>query len=64
MEKALRAGATFSRNQMRDNSANWSLSFRKALQKRLVDQKLYSGPIDGGFGTQTQAAIDGIFGVR
>ena len=64
MEKALRAGATFSRDQMRDNTENWSLAFRMALQQRLSDQKLYSGPIDGGFGPQTQAAIDSIFGVR
>ncbi|WP_349433446.1 peptidoglycan-binding protein [Pararhizobium sp. A13] len=63
MEKALRAGATFSRDQTRDNSGNWSLPFRKALQRRLADKKLYSGPIDGGFRPQTQAAIS-IFGVR
>lgn len=49
---------------MRDNSDNWSLPFRKALQRRLADQRLYSGPIDGGLGPLTQAAIDNIFGVR
>ncbi|CAN7151050.1 peptidoglycan-binding domain-containing protein [Pararhizobium sp. LjRoot238] len=57
-------GDYFSRDQMRDNSDNWSLPFRKALQRRLADQRLYSGPIDGGLGPLTQAAIDNIFGVR
>jgi hypothetical protein len=47
---------------MRDNSDNWSPTFRKALQRHLVEQKLYSGPIDGGFGLQKQSAIDRIFG--
>ena len=64
MEKALRAGAGFSRDQMRDNSDNWSLPFRKALQRRLRDQLIYTGPIDGGFGPRTQEAIDKIYRVR
>jgi TPR repeat protein len=62
MEKALRDGFEFARDQMRSASdGRWSSGFRQALQVRLHRAGVYDGPIDGSFGPMTQNAIDRIF---
>ena len=55
--KAIQRKNAFTIEQMRTNSAAWGLPFRKALQRQLKEQGVYSGPVDGKFGGTTQAAI-------
>lgn len=63
-EAALWASRAIARNndftieQMLTNSVAWGLPFRKALQRQLKEQGVYSGPIDGKFGSTTQTAIN------
>ena len=63
-EAALWASRAIARNndftieQMRTNSVAWGLPFRKALQRQLKEQGVYSGPIDGKLGSTTQTAIN------
>lgn len=55
--KALKAGNSFTVRQMSTNSKAWSESFRRELQRILRDEGVYSGPIDGSFGSSTVSAI-------
>ena len=50
----------FSHRQMTQNSRAWSTEFRQALQSKLRDAGVYSGPIDGEFKDTTIAAINGL----
>lgn len=56
--RAIQRNNTFTIEQMRTNGAAWGLPFRKALQRQLKEQGVYSGPVDGKFGSTTQAAIN------
>ncbi|HEX2448964.1 MAG TPA: caspase family protein [Methyloceanibacter sp.] len=58
--KAIQRKNTSTIEQMRTNSAAWGLPFRKALQRQLKEQGVYSGPVDGKFGGTTQAAINAL----
>jgi TPR repeat protein len=59
--KALRSGHEFSYQQMMQNGAGYTREFRMSLQRRLKDEGVYTGPIDGDFGQTTQAALTGFF---
>lgn len=59
--KALRYGHEFSFRQMTQNSAGYTREFKMSLQRRLKDEGVYTGPIDGDFGQSTQAAITAFF---
>ena len=61
MMKSLDRRHEFSHKQMTQNSRAWSKEFRQALQRKLRDVGLYSGPTDGEFKDTTIAAIDGYF---
>ena len=56
--RAIQRNNTFTIEQMRTNGAAWGLPFRKALQRQLKEQGVYSGPVDGKFGATTQSAIN------
>jgi TPR repeat protein len=56
--KSLDRRYEFSLKQMKENSRSWSKEFRQALQRRLRDAGVYSGPVDGEFKDTTLAAID------
>jgi TPR repeat protein len=60
MYRALTSGDSFAYEQMRKNSAAWSLPFRKAFQRVMKENGKYSGPLDGKFGATTYAAIDAL----
>ncbi|CAN7475997.1 caspase family protein [Rhizobium sp. LjRoot30] len=62
MENALRLGHDYALKQMKENTAAWSVEFRKELQQRLKDAGVYNGTIDGRFGRSTIASIEAIFG--
>jgi TPR repeat protein len=56
--RALASRNQFSYEQMTKNAHNWSPEFRQALQKKLRDAGVFSGPIDGALKASTVAAID------
>src|SRR5262245_44299667 len=58
MMKALARRNEFSLKQMTQSSHAWSKEFRQALQKKLREAGVYSGPIDGEFRQSTLIAID------
>ena len=58
--RALQAGDAHEREEMRNHSSAWGLPFRKALQRKLKEGGVYSGPADGKFGATTFAAIDAL----
>ena len=58
MMKALAHHNEFSLKQMTQSSQTWSKEFRRALQKRLHEAGVYSGPIDGEFHQSTLIAIN------
>ncbi|MBN9673494.1 caspase family protein [Roseibium aggregatum] len=62
LELALRQGAESTRSNLRDGT--WGKEPARALQRRLKDQGLYDGPIDGAFGPGSMAAVDSIFGKK
>ncbi|HEV7462324.1 MAG TPA: peptidoglycan-binding protein [Methyloceanibacter sp.] len=45
---------------MRTHSSAWGLPSRKALQRKLKEGGVYSGPADGKFGATTFATIDAL----
>jgi tetratricopeptide (TPR) repeat protein len=59
MMKSLDRRHEFSVKQMKENPRPWSKEFRQALQRKLRDAGVYSGPTDGEFKDTTSAAIDG-----
>ena len=46
---------------MTQNPGAYSREFRMAMQRRLRDEGLYTGAIDGDFGQSTQAAVTAYF---
>lgn len=56
--RAIERNNAFTLEQMRTNSVAWGLPFRKALQRQLKEQGVYSGPVDGKFGSTTISAIN------
>jgi TPR repeat protein len=56
--RAIARKNAFTLEQMRTNSVAWGLPFRKALQRQLKEQGVYSGPVDGKFGSTTFTAIN------
>jgi TPR repeat protein len=59
--RALGMGNDFSYKQMTENATTWTKDFRRSMQRRLKDEGLYTGPIDGEFGQSTSAAITAMF---
>lgn len=59
--QAMERGGEFSYRQMTQNHGAYSREFRMAMQRRLRDQGLYTGAIDGDFGQSTQAAVTAYF---
>jgi len=59
--KSLERRYEFSLRQMKDNSRAWSKEFRQALQRRLRELGVYSGPTDGEFKDTTLSALDAHF---
>src|SRR5262249_4123936 len=57
MMKSLDRRNEFSLRLMKENSRTWSKEFRQALQRRLRDAGVYSGPTDGEFKDTTTSAI-------
>ncbi len=55
--RAIRYGNDFSYKQMLQNHTAYTREFRMALQRRLKDEGLYTGYIDGEFGQSTQGAV-------
>jgi TPR repeat protein len=58
MLQALELRYDFSYKQMTQQSKNWTVQFRRALQRKLREAGVYSGSIDGEFGESTISAID------
>jgi TPR repeat protein len=58
MMKSLARRNEFSLKQMTQSSHAWSKEFRRALQKKLSEAGVYSGPIDGEFRQSTFIAIN------
>jgi TPR repeat protein len=61
MMKSLDRRYEFSLRQMKENSRIWSKEFRQALQRRLREAGVYSGPTDGEFKDTTLSALDAYF---
>ncbi|MEZ5870732.1 MAG: caspase family protein [Nitratireductor sp.] len=55
---SIAAGNTHALTEMQNNSQAWSQQFRLEFQKILSEKALYSGKIDGKFGSGTFAAIN------
>lgn len=55
--RALREKYKFTLNEMVENSNAWSVELREELQGFLKKERLYSGSIDGNFGTETIKAL-------
>ncbi|MDX2205379.1 MAG: PDZ domain-containing protein [Hyphomicrobiaceae bacterium] len=55
--RAMRFGNEFSYRQMLQNHAAYTREFRMSVQRRLKDEGLYTGYIDGEFGQSTQGAV-------
>lgn len=58
VSRAIARNNAFTIEQMRTNSVAWGLPFRKALQRQLKEQGVYTGPVDGRFGSTTLTAIN------
>ncbi len=59
--RSLRGGNEFTHRQMTQNHTAYTREFRMALQRRLKDEGLYTGAIDGEFGQSTQGAVTAYF---
>jgi hypothetical protein len=55
--RALKMRYDFSFKQMTTNGNSYTREFRIAMQRRLQEAGVYSGPLDGNFGQTTQTAI-------
>ncbi|RWC00616.1 MAG: tetratricopeptide repeat protein [Mesorhizobium sp.] len=62
LERALNRGDQWTRGELRSAPGNWSEETRKSLQKRLKDAGVYHGSVDGLFQSETQTALDAVFG--
>ncbi|WP_426231078.1 caspase family protein [Pararhizobium sp. DWP3-4] len=62
VEAALRKGNTYAQYQMKQRSGGWPDDFRRELQQRLRDARVFPGKANGKFGPSTFSAIDTIFG--
>jgi hypothetical protein len=58
---ALKAGRQSAVLSLTENDSSWPLDFRKAFQRRLTNEGLYTGPLDGSFGAGTRSAISAIY---
>lgn len=61
--RALRSGNKAVFDQLTTKPTMFSADTRKALQKRLADNRLYAGAIDGSFGPGTQRSIRAAYGL-
>jgi uncharacterized protein len=61
--RALRSGNKAVFDQLTTKPTMFSADTRKALQKRLADNRLYAGAIDGAFGPGTQRSIRAAYGL-
>lgn len=61
--RALRSGNKAVFEQLTTKPTMFSTDTRKALQKRLADNRLYAGAIDGAFGPGTQRSIRAAYGL-
>lgn len=57
MLKSVRRGYDFSVREMTTNAAGWGRKFRRALQRLLREEGVYTGAIDGSFGPATKRAV-------
>ena len=62
--RAMRMGHEFSYRQMMQNSKGYTQELRMGIQKRLRDEKLYTGPINGDFNQATLNALTSFFNRR
>lgn len=62
--RAMRMGHEFSYRQMLQNAAGYTREFRTSIQRRLRDEGVYTGTLDGEFGQTTQTAITTFFNRR
>lgn len=60
--RALAKGDQDSLTAMRKDSVSWDLDFRMALQRKLQQAGVYSGPINGDFDESTIAAMEALSG--
>jgi uncharacterized caspase-like protein/TPR repeat protein len=58
VSRALAKGDQQTLNEMRKNHEAWGSEFRMALQRRLQERGVFSGPINGEFDATTIAAIE------
>lgn len=59
--QALMDADEFALKQMKTNASGWSTNFRKQIQKKLAEQGLYDGRIDGSIGPQSRNSLDRLF---
>ncbi len=59
---ALKGKHQFAVKEMTTNSAGWSLTFRKELQRLMAKEGYYNGALDGKFGSGTYNAIRSVAG--
>lgn len=59
--RSLRAGHEFTYMQMMKNGNGYTRELRQSMQRRLKEEGLYNGPIDGDFGQTTQAALSAFY---
>ncbi len=62
--ESLRSGNEDVLKQLSDNPRMFKERTRLALQKRLADQQLYSGSLDGQFGPQTKRSLRRAYGIE
>lgn len=60
--KALQGKHQFAVKEMTTNSAGWSLTFRRELQRLMANAGYYNGPLDGKFGSGTYNAVRSVAG--
>ncbi len=57
ISRAIKAGDEHALNQMLTNSGQWGRPFRRSMQKKMRNEGVYTGPIDGSFGSGTKQAL-------
>lgn len=62
--RALRLGHEFTYRQMMQNSKGYTQELRLGVQRRLRDEGLYSGPVNGDFSQPTLTALTSYFNRR
>ena len=58
--EALKGKVQQARDEMLEGAKNWSQEFRRAFQRKLKAENLYSGTVDGIPGQGTRKAIEAI----